>query len=278
MMPHLRFEIRHPNHREELSSESDFVVFGRDPSCDVVIRNPRCSRRHASLRAVPEGFHLLDLGSSNGVYVLGQKVDDAIIREGDIFSMGDVFVRILPGGRATPLVLPSADATMVQISRTLAEPRRPLPPPPPLFARDESLPPLPAAPATLIAARALGVSSVVVGLGLVAGPVLLRAQIGVMAVVLPALGTVSVIAGLGLVGEFRWARNIHYALFTIWALTCLLAPLGVIGFAYQLRGEDHPETDTFFAVLIAIGAILALFALAAATFLARIYVPAPLPI
>ena len=50
------------------------------------------------MRVVPEGYHLLDMGSSNGVYVLGQKIDDAIIREGDVFSMGDVFVRILPGG------------------------------------------------------------------------------------------------------------------------------------------------------------------------------------
>ncbi len=121
----LRFEIRHPSHREEVSSDSDFVVFGRDPSCDVVIKNPRCSRRHASVRIVPEGYHLLDMGSSNGVYVLGQKIDDAIIREGDVFSMGDVFVRILPEDMPATLAMTQGrgDATVMQSrpSRRLAQ-------------------------------------------------------------------------------------------------------------------------------------------------------------
>ena len=278
MAVHLRFEIRHPTHREELSSESDFVVFGRDPSCDVVIKNPRCSRRHASVRSVPEGFHLLDLGSSNGVYVLGQKVDDAIIREGDVFSMGDVFVRILPSALGASRAPQSPDATMVQTRRHVEPPRRPGAAPVPL-PQDLSEPPHPEKrPKALLAGRALGSASIMVGLGLFLGPITLRSQLGVMAVALPALGLVSIIAGLGQLGGFRWARNVHYALFTTWALTCLLAPFGVIGFMYQLRGEDHPETDTFFTVLIAITALLAGMALAVAAFLARIYVPAPLPL
>jgi hypothetical protein len=64
----------------------------------------------------------------------------------------------------------------------------------------------------------------------------------------------------------------------MWTLTCLLAPLGVIGFAYQLGGEDHPETDVFFAVVIGFAAVLAVVALLVAAFLARIYIPAPLPL
>lgn len=270
----MRFEIRHPNHREELSSNSDFVVLGRDPSCDVIIRDPRCSRRHASLRVVPGGFHLLDMGSSNGVYVLGQKVDDAIIRDGDVFSIGDAFVRILPDDMPETLALPGRSATAAQISRQVEPPRRPLPPPP---QGDSPRPAYPVTPPTLYAARVLGGSSMVVGLGLITSPLGVGPQLGVMAFVLPLLGVLSCLAGLGLLGGFRWARNIHFALFTIWTLTCLLAPFGVIGFAYQLRGEDHPETDTFFAVVIGLAAILALIALVVAIFLARIYIPAPVP-
>ena len=95
---------------------------------------------------------------------------------------------------------------------------------------------------------------------------------------LPVLGLFSAFAGLGLLGGFRWARSLHYAVFTIWTLTCLLAPFGVIGFAYQLRGEERPETDSFFAVVIGIAGALAVIALIVAAFLARIYLPAPLPI
>jgi hypothetical protein len=270
----LRFEIRHPSHREELSSESDFVVFGRDPSCDVVIRNPRCSRRHASIRAVPEGFHLLDLGSSNGVYVLGQKVDDAIIRAGDIFSMGDVFVRVLPSDRSHPSIAPSSDATMVQTSF----PREPSRRAPPAVSRDASYPSAPPRPRPLLAAGALGASSILVGVSLIVGALSLRSQIGMMAVALPALGALSLIAGVGVLGGFNWARNLHFTLFTIWTLSCLLTPCGIIGISYHLRGEESPELDSFFTVLIGIGTILAILALALAGFLARIYVPAPLPI
>ena len=272
----LRFEIRHPSHREEVSSDSDFVVFGRDPSCDIVIKNPRCSRRHASVRIVPEGYHLLDMGSSNGVYVLGQKVDDAIIREGDVFSMGDVFVRILPEDMPATLAMaqPKADRTVMQARPPIEPPRRPLPPP---LRPEPRTPPLgPAAPA--LAPRVLAICSLAVGIGLIVGPPTLGTQLGVLSYVLPVLGVFSALAGLGLLGGFRWARSLHYAVFTIWTLTCLLAPFGVIGFAYHLRGEDHPETDSFFAVVIGIAGALAVIALIVAAFLARIYVPAPLPL
>jgi len=278
----LRFEIRHPSHREEIATENDLVVFGRDVSCDIVIKNPRCSRRHASVRVVPSGFRLLDLGSSNGVYVLGQKVDDAIIQEGDVFSMGDVFVRILPEDMPATLALSQADATLLQ-APSLSIPPSLLPPP-------KHRPPAPAPPVPerssstgrfsgpLLSPRVLGISSVSVGVALIAGPLALGPQLGLLGYVLPALGLASASAGIGRLAGQKWARNIHYAVFTVWILTCLMAPYGVIGFAYQLRGEDHPETDSFFAVVIGLAGGLAVLALIVAAFLARIYVPAPLPL
>lgn len=272
----MRFEIRHPSHREEVSSDNDVVVFGRDPSCDVVIKNPRCSRRHASIRAVPDGFHLLDLGSSNGVYVLGQKVDDAIISEGDVFSMGDVFVRILPDDMPATLAMSKSDATVMQASRSVESLKRPLPPPPPppRVARPAVPPPTP----SLLAPRILAISSSAVGVALIAGPLTMGPQLGALAYVLPVLGLVSALAGLGLMGGVRASRHLHYLMFTIWVLTCLLAPFGVVGFAYQLRGEDHPETDSFFAVILGVAGAMAVIALIVTAFLARIYVPAPLPL
>lgn len=279
----MRFEIRHPTHREEISSDSDFVVFGRDPSCDIVIKNPRCSRRHASVRVVPEGFHLLDMGSSNGVYVLGQKIDDAIIREGDVFSMGDVFIRILPEDMPQTLAMPRSDPTMRQMTPPVFDlpPRRPLPPPMP---RADARKPGPAR-ATLLAPRVLGVSSVAAGVALIVGPLTLGPQLAALdvseralAYMLPVLGVFSALAGLGSLAGIRFARGLHYAVFTIWTMTCLMAPFGVIGFAYQLRGEEHPDTDSFFAVVIGISGAMAVIGLIIATFLAKIYIPVPLPL
>lgn len=225
------------------------------------------------MRSVPEGFQLLDMGSSNGVYVLGQKIDDAIISEGDVFSMGDVFVRILPDDMPATLAMPKSDATLVQTSRSIEPPRPPLTRALPRAVHDA-----PAPVAVPLAPRVLAVSSGAIGVALIALPLTLGPQLGVMAYVLPVLGLFSAIAGLGLLAGFGFARGIHYAVFTIWTLTCLLAPFGVVGFIYQLRGEDHPETDSFFAVVIGIGGALAVIALILAAFLARIYVPAPLPL
>lgn len=214
------------------------------------------------------------MGSSNGVYVLGQKVDDAIIREGDVFSMGDVFVRILPDDMPETLAMSRSDATLVRSpARPVEPPKRPLPPPLPRAKR-----PPPQAEAPLLAPKVLAAASLAIGLALIAGPLSLGPQLGALAYILPVLGLFSAIAGLGLLAGYPFARGIHYAAFTIWTLTCLLAPFGVIGFAYQLRGEDHPETDSFFAVVIGIAGAMAVIALIVAVFLARIYVPAPLPL
>ena len=164
---------------------------------------------------------------------------------------------------------------MAQDRQPSLPPRRPLPPP---MSRAESRTPPMGPVAALFAGRVLGVSSLAVGTALIVGPLSLGRQLGALAYVLPLLGVLSALAGLGVLGGFKWARSIHYAVFTIWTLTCLLAPFGVIGFAYQLRGEDNPDTDAFFAVLIGIAGGLAVMALIVATFLARIYIPAPLPL
>jgi len=272
-IPPLRFEIRHPGHRAEVSSESDFVVMGRDPSCDIVIRDSRCSRRHASIRVVPEGFHLLDMGSANGVYVLGQKVEDAIIREGDVFSMGDVFVRILPEDMPATLAMPTKQAAAPPAPLPV-EARRPLRSVAPRAA-PRSAAASPEAP--LLTPRVLAVSSIAVGLALMTGAWYVRPQLDSLAFPPFVIGVFSTVAGLGLLARAHWARSLHYALFVVWIVGCLLAPLGVIGFAYQFRGEGRAETDSFFAVVVAIGGFLALVAVVAAAFLARLYVPIPLP-
>lgn len=272
----MRFEIRHRRHREEFSTKEDFVVFGRDPSCDVVIRDPRCSRRHASIRVVPEGYHLLDMGSSNGLFVFGQRVDDAVIAEGDVFSMGDVFVRILPEDMPPTLAGGRDDATVVQ-----APPRPVKPPPRAPEAQPQGVglrPQAPPEPSKPIAGKVLGGSSLLVGLALIAAPMTLRSQLGLMSYVSAALGVFAAVAGLGLLRRLHWARKAHYVLFTICTLTCLLAPFGIVGFAYQLEGEDRPATDPFFAVVIGLAAGFVTLAVVVATLAAGLYVPAPLPL
>jgi ABC transport system ATP-binding/permease protein len=48
------------------------------------------SRRHIEIRREGKGYRLIDLGSSNGVYVNRQKVENAILQDGDEIRIGDV--------------------------------------------------------------------------------------------------------------------------------------------------------------------------------------------
>ncbi|MFD8544082.1 FHA domain-containing protein [Streptomyces sp. NPDC059649] len=61
---------------------------GRAPDNDLVVDDLSVSRRHAELRAGPEGFEIIDLGSHNGTYLNGQPVDRAPLIPGDIVGIG----------------------------------------------------------------------------------------------------------------------------------------------------------------------------------------------
>ncbi len=50
-------------------------IIGSDGDCDVVVAQPRVSRRHCRLTELVDGFLLEDLGSSNGTYVNGNRIE-----------------------------------------------------------------------------------------------------------------------------------------------------------------------------------------------------------
>ena len=65
------------------------LVFGRDPTCDVVIGSTEVSRKHASLSAGPDGYLLRDT-STNGVLVNGEPASSpALLGRGDVLTIGD---------------------------------------------------------------------------------------------------------------------------------------------------------------------------------------------
>ena len=93
----MKFEVRYPGtapHDVEL--QGTVAVLGRDPSCDLVLSDSKCSRRHAVLEAGPQGIVIRDAGSANGVFVNDKKVERAALREGDVIRLGDVVLKVLP--------------------------------------------------------------------------------------------------------------------------------------------------------------------------------------
>lgn len=65
------------------------MVIGRSPECDICVNDPGVSRKHAQLKVEPEGVWVEDLGSQNGVYVNGNRIERATcLKTGDWFRVG----------------------------------------------------------------------------------------------------------------------------------------------------------------------------------------------
>jgi len=110
--------------------EDRVVVIGRQPDCDVVVNDPAASRRHLTLKVEPEGVWLEDLGSQNGTWLNGQRVEKpSCLKTGDWFRIGrDEFaVRVVwertrgPITSEEPMPLPKEPATATQRVRAVAE-------------------------------------------------------------------------------------------------------------------------------------------------------------
>lgn len=72
------------------------VVLGRHADCDLVLQDDQASRRHAQVEPGPDGFVLVDLGSTNGTLLNGRRVDDPVsLSPGDQIVVGASVVRFV---------------------------------------------------------------------------------------------------------------------------------------------------------------------------------------
>ncbi len=70
------------------SLPSSVTVIGRRHSCDLCIPLMSVSRRHCQLNYDEGVLKIRDLGSSNGTYLNGKRVDEAVIQAGDSIRIG----------------------------------------------------------------------------------------------------------------------------------------------------------------------------------------------
>lgn len=90
--------------------DKERLTIGRDPHNDVRIDDPAVSREHAAILSVGKDCIIEDVGSSNGTYVNGTRVDRQILRHGDILHFGAYHLRFV-NPRATGDV--NLDVTML---------------------------------------------------------------------------------------------------------------------------------------------------------------------
>ena len=71
------------------AAQAPSCLIGRERSqCGIYLRDPNVSRRHAELSYDGSNWHIVDLNSTNGTLVNDVDVDECVLRDGDLITVG----------------------------------------------------------------------------------------------------------------------------------------------------------------------------------------------
>jgi len=92
-------EVRRDGAERTIEVGAGILELGRAKDCEIVLDDPRASRRHGRLQARRGALVYTDLGSTNGSRVNGIRVDEIALGFGDRLQIGDtvLVVENLPG-------------------------------------------------------------------------------------------------------------------------------------------------------------------------------------
>ncbi len=277
------------------------ATVGRDPSSDLVLNDPKCSRRHAVIEAGPDGVTVRDSGSANGVFVNGKKTERARVREGDVVKLGDVAITLLPEETGT-VVLETLEALHAPAATREPDRARTVPPPRVLpramrsagdAAVDAPAGPGHAPPGAVDRPRPLTVTVLAV-LWILSVPLY---AIGGLALAWPARGAgrvgialgslaltaLSAAMAVGLWQRRRWAHGAQLGIAAIGLFVCPFSLASIAVLVYVLRPavqwhfsdrqarepEGVGQAETMFTGALVAAVVLGVLLTAALTFLAR---------
>ncbi len=69
------------------------MTIGRLSTSDIVIDDQNVSRQHAEVHPVGDEYQLVDLGSTNGCKINGQRIERQILNDGDEIVLGPIKLR-----------------------------------------------------------------------------------------------------------------------------------------------------------------------------------------
>lgn len=100
--------------------DKPIVFIGRHADCDVRIDSKKISRRHCAIVQLQDRLVIRDLGSTNGIYWNGQRVEEAVLALKDEIQIANLRYQVQPSD-APPSELPVAAVVQVAAANDLEQ-------------------------------------------------------------------------------------------------------------------------------------------------------------
>jgi NHLM bacteriocin system ABC transporter ATP-binding protein len=132
---------------------ADEGTIGRDPSCTIALNDTSVSRRHARIERLADGLRIVDLQSSNGIWIGTSRLPEITLHAGEKFQIGSTIFECIRDGDAA--VEESPATMMIQRPVIARPPAAPPVPAPPVPAPPVVVPPISGLPAATPPASSL---------------------------------------------------------------------------------------------------------------------------
>jgi hypothetical protein len=79
------------------------MTIGRSDQCDIAVKDGSMSGRHAEVSKINGEIRVKDAGSANGIWLNGERIEDAELFDGDVIRLGQTSIRVdVVGGKKRP--------------------------------------------------------------------------------------------------------------------------------------------------------------------------------
>lgn len=88
------------------------LIIGREPDVAICLDDKGISRHHCEIGRTETGLYVKDLGSTNGTYVNGDRIDQAMLKPGDRLGLGSHSYTVRVRDKGTETMIREIDREM----------------------------------------------------------------------------------------------------------------------------------------------------------------------
>ena len=102
-----------------ISIQKAVTIIGRDPQCDIVVFDPRVSRRHACIRMTNGSWSIENLSQSSYITINQQQLQQGILQKNNVVGLGEDTSFVFLIGQSINRTVPSSDLMTPEIGHPI---------------------------------------------------------------------------------------------------------------------------------------------------------------